>query len=267
MHVGLLLGFSFGPLIGVPVIVVIGGVLGGVAAWSIFKNRKRYMLIEGTQRVKVEQLQPGLYQLHGQAVAMGPLLSSPLTNSRCIYFRFLLEEQRTRSVSSGARGAMRTETYWHPIIDDVQATPAAIDDGSGWAEVEFKDAETVLKVHASRQSGFIQSAPPAVKKRLEKLYNHSTKGWFFEKSTRYTETIIQEGDDLFILGEAVPRDKQGKRFCLIKDKHPLLVSDKDASELARHYKMYFWLSCVGAVGAVLLILVCSGFLTFMAFVS
>jgi hypothetical protein len=266
MHAVSLIGFNVGPLLGIPVIFLIGGILLAVCGWGIYKNRKRYMLIENTKFVQVQDLQPGMFQLHGQAVAMGPLLRSPLTNSECVYFRFLLEEQHTRTVHTGGpRGGSRTETYWHPVVDDVQATQAAIDDGTGWAEVDFQDAEMVLKIRASQNSGFFQSAPPDVKKRLEKKYNHSTKGWFFEKTTRYTETIVQEGDDLFVLGEAVPRDKQGKRFCLVKGKQPLLVSDKDASELGKHYKFYFYLCIGGAAVAALFILICSGFFAFLAF--
>jgi hypothetical protein len=264
MHAGALLGFSFMPLLGIPVILLIGGVILGVAGWGIYRNRKRFMLIENTQLVQVQDLQPGLFQLHGHAVAMGPLLRSPLTNSECVYFRFLLEEQRTRTVDAGPRGGSRVEKYWHPVIDDAQATQAAIDDGTGWAEVELKDAEVVLKVSAARNSGSFQSAPPDVKKRLEKKYNHSTKGWFFEKTTRYSEMLVKEGDDLFVLGEAVPRDDKGKRFCVVKGEHPLLVSDKDASGLAAHYKRYYYLSIAGAGLGVLLILVCSGIFTVMA---
>lgn len=259
-----LFAFSAGPLVGVPVALFIGGLISAFSIYFIVKNRKRYKLIEGTPLVKTEQLQPGLAQVHGQALALGPMIKSPLTNTQCVYFHFILEEERTRMSSTGGSRGAKVESYWQPIIDDRQAAPCAVGDETGWAEVNLKDAETVLKVGACRNSGFIQSAPPDVKKRLEKQYNHSTKGWVFEKKTRYTETVIKEGDELFVLGEAVPRQR-GQRLRFVKGQQPLLISDKDSSALAKHYKFYFVASCIGAAVAILGTLCCMGMFTILSF--
>ncbi len=70
-------------------------------------------------------------------------------------------------------------------------------------------------------TGLFKQASEELKIAMEK-YGKTTKGWLFDKTLRYEETFLTEGDELYVLGEVV-RKKNGSPV-FEKGKKPFLIS-------------------------------------------
>ena len=90
---------------------------------------------------KAEELVTGRPRCGGKIVPLeeDDLLTSPMTRTACVYYRFLADGQ-DRTVSSYQNGRSvdaGTESYWHTIVDDVQAVETAVQDKTGEALVDL----------------------------------------------------------------------------------------------------------------------------------
>src|SRR5688500_14886225 len=103
------------------------------------RNRTRYEQVGGAKQCDVADLSNGMRKIKGRIVAQDELLISPLTRGRCVFYRFKVEEQRTETTNHGGRTG--TRTYWHTIINDVDAIPITVEDNTGEAAVKLRDAE------------------------------------------------------------------------------------------------------------------------------
>jgi hypothetical protein len=226
----------------VPAAIFLFGVAFTVAMMVMsVKMRNRVRLIVAAPLCKCDQLVTGLAKMRGTIVALDEedLLVSPMTRTRCVFYKFVIEEQRTRTVTErqGNRTVRRTEHYWHPIITDVQAVPTAVKDKTGEALVDLKEAELTLAAMQAR-SGSFKSVPADLERSLQKRYGVSSKGLIFNKSMRYTEAVIEPGARVFVVGDCKVRKNGSACFC--KGDHPLLITDKNEDELVGHYKTRFY---------------------------
>jgi len=222
-------------LIFIPILAIVGVVI-GVLIYQIKKTKHKLHVIADTPLSDVKDLSDGMGKVNGVAVALEETLISPMTQVECIFYHFVVEEQRTRTVTTGSGRHMstRTETYWHPIINDKDAIGCGLEDDSGRAELELLDAEMVMRTRSHLHSGFMNDCPRHVERTLRKRYGQSSVGLIFNKTMRYRETVIREGDELFVIGN-VEVDK-GKMPYFSKGENPFIVSDKDEREVVSHFK-------------------------------
>jgi E3 Ubiquitin ligase len=223
------------------VIMLFGLIFGGALLFFAIKARNRLKLIEAAPLCKADQLITGLAKMRGKIVALDEedLLTSPMTKTVCVYFRFLVQEERTRTVTSyqNGRSVTRTERYWHTIVDDIQAVPSAVQDKTGEALVELRDAELTLEAMQAN-SGTFNSVPASLERTLQKRYGVSGKGLIFNKNMRYTESVIEPGAKVFVVGDCKVRKSGTASF--YKGDNPLLVTDKNEEELVGHFKKRFY---------------------------
>jgi hypothetical protein len=247
-----------GPIIAVGIILLIGGAITAFLVYLTIKYRNRLKLIQAAPMCTADQLRTGLAKMRGKIISLvdeDEMLISPLSQTLCVYYRFVVEEQRTRTVSTG-RG-MRTETYWHPVITDIQAVHSAVKDKTGEAVVDLKVAEITLTQSCQAKTGLFSSAPKGLERRLQQLYGFSTKGFIFNKSLRYSEMVIEEGVKVFVVGDVKARKDGSSSFR--KGENPLLVTDKNEQELVSHFKWRFTAALIGAIAVPLMFLACAGF--------
>lgn len=105
--------------------------------------------------------------VEGQAVAVGRTFRSPLAGRECIYFRFQVQEKRQRHAGPHGGGA-----YWKTVIDDAQASPCVLDDGTNSAAISLQAAELVLHPGEEERSGFLNNARPELQETLQQQYNY-----------------------------------------------------------------------------------------------
>jgi hypothetical protein len=153
---------------------------------------------------------------------------------RCVYFKLVIEELRTRWVNRTRHEGRRVitervrEDYWHTVLEDVQAVDCVLDDETGYIFVELDQAQMELDHTGEAESGLLDALPREAERRLNKMYNFSSKGWLFDPKFRYTETALPDGADVLVVGEA---KKTRDGLVLRGNKKPLMVTDKSEEEL------------------------------------
>jgi len=198
--------------------------------YKAIRNTRRARLLARLPWSKIGQLQPGPVKVQGRALAVGGTLRSPLSGRECVYYHFQVQEKRQRGGPfPPTRGA-----YWKTVINDVQDVPWALHDGTGSATVRLDSAELMLDPDADERSGFLNSARPELEETLRQRYGHSSVGLIFNRALDYSETRIEEGDALVVLGTA--REVPGGGWELVRGDAPLLVSDKGLAGLLASYR-------------------------------
>lgn len=202
----------------------------GVRAWT------RYSLMKNTPTSPCGQLQEGFAEAKGRLKATAPLIASPMSNLRCIYYRFKIEEYRRRGKSS----------HWVTLIDEKNHTRCAIDDGTGTADVELLGAEMHLTTDGVHRSGFLNDATPQLEQLLRDRGLES-KGIIFNKSLRYKEWILNEGDELYVLGNV---ERIGGKRSFVSNGPVYIISDQGEDKIASS-KLWTAVGCFLGTAAVL----------------
>jgi hypothetical protein len=249
----------------VPGVIVLFGLAGGGAfVFFALRAHKRLKLIEAAPMCQADQLITGLAKMKGKIVPLDEddLLTSPMTKTVCVYFRFLVQEERTRTVTSfqNGRNVTRTERYWHTVVDDVQAVDAAVKDKTGEALIDLTEAELTLQAMEAT-SGTFNSVPASLERTLQKRYGVSGKGLIFNKNMRYTESVIEPDARVFVVGDCKVKKNGSTSF--YKGDNPLLVTDKNEDELVGHYKKRFIGFSIGAVAVPLVLCGVAGVVGFL----
>lgn len=180
--------------------VGIGVVLEGVAGvcfWFGTKARKTAGLIEDLPTTSIGDLRGGLVEVKGRVRSLGRSLQSPLTGKPCVYYEFLVEERQTSHRGSGSSST--TSERWRNRVKDRQKVPCEVDDGSGSVRVDLGKAELLLHEDTGGRSGFLNDPSPAFEAAMAR-YGERTTGLFMNKTLRYRETYVEEGDSLYVLG-------------------------------------------------------------------
>ena len=239
------------PLLIAGFFLLFGMVAFGLCLFFFLRNRAKITSIESAQAVDVGDLDDGYWKTSGRVVALEEPLVSPMTRTECVFFLFRVEELKTRTVSTydhqsrGRRTGTRTETYWETVVTDRQAITCAVKDKTGSARIELSDAETVFSPSAHSTSGTFQNCPERLQRTLSKRYGFATKGLIFNKGLRYTETVIEEGDKLFVIGDV--EIGRGGAPVFVRGDKPFIVSDRSEAKLLAHFRTRATWSLVGAV--------------------
>jgi hypothetical protein len=232
--------------------ITIGGAAGtGFLIWYGFRGWKRYRLITGTETSRISGILGGLVEVKGTVVPKDEeVLESPWTRTPCVYFRFKVEEKRHRTTGRG-----RSSSYWHKIIDDKQYVKCAVDDGTGAIVVDLEEADLVLDRDARATSGLFSDGPAGIEEVLNARYGESSKGLFFNKGMRYHETVLEPGDEIYVLGDVTVTG--GGEWRITSWDHPLIVSDKGERGATRRF---FWQAILSWAGAIVVAAVVLSFL-------
>jgi len=207
-----------GLLIGAGICAVLAFV-GYLYANSSLKKQKR---LADTETSRTGRVKAGYAEVKGKARPGGQLLQSPLSKSACIYYQFFVEEH----VQAGKN------SYWRKVVDDKKDCGVFVDDGSGPVAVRLKEAELFLKPDAHAKSGTFNDASPELEATLQ-AYGKTTKGWVFNKTMRYTETLLRDGDELYVIGTANRRPDGVYEFERAGDLY--IVSDESEEVLAAKF--------------------------------
>jgi len=157
------------------------------------KAFQRKMLIEDIPTSKIRSIAMGLVEISGEVVpAKNMILKSPLTKTNCVYYRLVIEEERSSGKSR----------VWVTIKDEEKRTYFYVKDETGLVLVDPKGAEVDVSPNFSFNSGLGKDPPDFVKYYL--LANNISYQDFFgiNKKMRFYEYCIAPKDKIFIMGTA-----------------------------------------------------------------
>ena len=174
--------------------------------------------IEGMPATPVRDVVAGVVEVKGRAKGGGPLLTGPLSRKPCVYYRVKVERPDR-------------DGHWRTVVDEVRDCGLLVEDASQAAiPVNIRAAEVRLREDAHARSGLGNDAGAGLEEFLRR-HGTSSEGLIFNKTLRYSETSIEPGDELYVLGTArseggkvtIDRGGAGDLF---------LVSDHSKRELA-----------------------------------
>ena len=181
-----------------PLIVISAGlILSALLSWLGFRLIRLKRHIENIPTSKTSGLVFGLSEIKGRVTKIldDDPLRSPLTNSRCYWYRYIVQEKRQRG----------KETEWVTIEDRQEHRPFFCKDSHGEIKVAPHNAEIISKHTSSERRG----------------------------NRRYTEKTIKLSDKVYVLGYAkIDRDVGDKLVIRgAKKERPFLITNLSEQEV------------------------------------
>lgn len=177
-------------------LLMFGGLLflvGVIVTVSNLKNYKRRQRIIATPTTPIAQA-PGntVVEIKGQVQPSEQgVVQTPFSGRHAVWCRVTVQELRRSGRSS----------YWHTILNEIDARPFLVEDGSGQqARVEPIGANVILDRQNIASSGTFNDAAPHLEAFLQSRGLKSTNWLGFNKSMRYEEEVLAPGDMLYALG-------------------------------------------------------------------
>lgn len=129
-------------------------------------------LIQNIPTARIRSAPQGYIELIGQAGIMeGPVIFSPLSQTRCVWYCYKIEEKTREYNSKG-----RSRTRWRVVRQDTSEEVFLLDDGTGECAIDPDDAQVITR-----------------NKRVWYKYD-------IVPPRRYTEWTILEGEPLYAMG-------------------------------------------------------------------
>ena len=214
------------------ILVLVLGLLGtAVLFYAASYYRKRARILEKVPAAPVAELEDGAAKVVGTVVALKDTLKSPVTGAECVYYRLHIEKQRSDESETTTRYGRRRgdgdegdDPDWETVIEDEQTVPFGVEDDTGVAAVDARDGEVLIRSRKRVESGFLKDVSDEEERALTKRYASSGKTLSFTKRMRYTEVVIEEGDEVQVIGEAEIPDSGKPR--LRDGSTPLQITDE-----------------------------------------
>jgi hypothetical protein len=180
----------------VALLLIVGGTLfiaGLILTFANLKNYQRRQRILATPTTPIAQA-PGntVVEIKGRVEPSEQgVVQTPFSGRHAVWCRVTVQELRRSGRSS----------YWHTILNEIDARPFLVDDGSGQqARVEPRGANVILDRQNIASSGTFNDAAPHLEAFLQSRGLKSTTWLGFNKSMRYEEEVLAPGDMLYALG-------------------------------------------------------------------
>lgn len=172
--------------------VAVAIVTGGWVYRQFFSARGRARrALRKASRVPIGRAKDGeLAKLCGTLRGVEQPVVGPLSKRPCAYYRTTVEQKKGSGNSS----------HWRTIIDESDFVQRFwIEDGTGRALVELVYPMVVLTMDNSFSSGFLDDATPDLEEFLAR-HGESSEGWVFNKTLRYKEGLLEEGEKVAVFG-------------------------------------------------------------------
>lgn len=149
-----------------------------------------------------------------------PLLTSPFTNTKCVFYHYI-KEKYVRSGDS---------SYWKVVENKSNHVKFHVDDGTGTIHVSLRNIDSDLgkfalnKKNTNSYLDYSNSEVDALKMAYQTYGEGKTWLGFQDKSVRYNEYVLTPGENIFVYGWAYP---EGNEKMVAENKDcPLIISRK-----------------------------------------
>ncbi|KZN23510.1 hypothetical protein A4G99_11385 [Haladaptatus sp. R4] len=219
----------------------IGVTLLVVGLYQMNKGRNRWAQAEriaDVETTRIRDLRPGGVEIKGtvQPPENGNLFESPIETTDAIVAHVTVEEEQ--GVDGGSS--------WETIHEAVLGGPITIDDGTGTIRVELPLGEGLNLQGIETKVGRGDEPPekirryvanePAVEEATRKSYGPVKAG----DSRRYSEGVIEPGEDVYVLGNARRwrGNWEGPEFVIDAPTEggDFILSDKSENDLVKEGK-------------------------------
>jgi len=168
----------------------LSGLIFGVALFFPgLRNMKKKKLMLSTSTSKIRSLAIGIAEIYGKVVPGKGIMKSPFSNRDCVCAKIIVEEL------VGGAGTQR----WVVVKKLVLGNEFFLQDDTGMVLVQLRGAEVDIPVSYEFGSGPKADPPHHIVTFLKK-HNFNIERLWENKILHYSESIIEPGDGLYILG-------------------------------------------------------------------
>jgi hypothetical protein len=229
-------------LISPPIIILVFSalVIGCVIVASSAGSWRRRQRIVATPTTPIAQCTgDSVVEIKGKVVVSEQgSFKTPFSGRDAVFCRVTVQERRSNGKSS----------YWHTVVEEIDARDFHVDDGSGQqARISPRGASCVLDKQSVASSGMFNDPPPQLVAFLSSRGVKSETWIGTNKSMQYLEEVLAPGDSLYAIGpshrEAGPpqqeayRDAPGSRLVMSgmgQGDLELLISNKSEEDLVKN---------------------------------
>jgi hypothetical protein len=119
----------------------------------------------------------------------GRTVTAPLSHRTCVAYALRVEEMQ-------GQGRQRD---WETIVEDFDAAPFVVSDGTGRALVRAAGSWPSPKMSVVRTAGVLSAPSPDLVELLD-AHGHSAKGLMFNKTLRVFEGVLAVGEKVAVVG-------------------------------------------------------------------
>jgi len=260
--------------------LIAGFFIGLYLVYDGFGKWKTKRLIQDTPTEKVRSMAVGRTELEGVARNDGRTIEAPFTDEECLHVDWEIEEWR--------KDPDDDDYEWQTIASGEQSVPFQLDDGTGEVHVRAREGDATFEISGENQTRFTtgesESPPREVREFIERhdrdddgtsvfgdpidgltdLFDSDVIG-HSNRRRRYTQRVLPDESEVYVLGSAVPRGDgggtaggQADLLEMTRDElDTLLVSDRSEEGLTSYYGRRGPLEIVGGIA---LSAVCLAFL-------
>ncbi len=204
----------------------ITGLLVALACLGAFLNYyRRYRRIRRIETSRVGEVRNGCFEIKGRIVALSPTLRSPLSGTPCVFYDMTIVQAR--------RGRWFAKD--RPKVQEKSRAPFGVRDETGTAVIELAGAEYVLNLDRKRRTsatGPSDGSDDRVRALLDHHNIAAPEGTSGTDGLILYETFLEEGDDLYVLGDVTRFDNDRPVFT--SGDCAILISDKSEKQLRHH---------------------------------
>jgi hypothetical protein len=213
-------------LIAATIVTVVFGIpLIGIGLYHRPKYKKAkiiHQLMLDTETTAIGSLKPGPVEIRGRVSSSMPPAPSPWAQKPCVFYHFHVEQQRHQE----------NNTYWVDYINDRRSDPFLVEDETGSVDIIPGEGEFEINADHFTRSGMFNDAPEDLRAMLSTRYGQDTQGLIFNKTLRYHECILENGDEIYIFGEV--KQKDGK-LVIGAGEMPLIISENGEASGEANY--------------------------------
>lgn len=233
------------PVFGIA-ILLFGVGLAAVLTWGAMRTFQTATQIADLPPSEIGSLSPGMHKVRGKAVALGELLSAPLSETPCVYYEFRGSQTIGGGFSFQIGDFGTTNRAGFVMLNDIRSVAWAIEDQTGRVRVDPKECEATLTRHLCEKSWHADEIPVRIRRILEqtRFYPHNARKGSFEG----TEACLTVGTEVVVIGHVVETEG-GLGFATVSS--PLLITDGSESALAGKHRR--WAVVQLAIAAVFLV--------------
>lgn len=149
----------------------------------------------------------------GRVVLFQQPLVPPLSFRKCAYYHVHVKQR----ISSGKN------THWKTIIKEDVASKFLVQSGQHFALIDDENVVSYITQDASYSSGFLNDASESLEGYLRSKGYESEGFLGINKSLRYTEGVLEPGEEIAVFGKGKWVDSSSMGLSL-KSPHILLIS-------------------------------------------
>lgn len=180
-------------------LIVIILIMLGVFAYKYFFNQKN-ILKRKLKKMELKRLSSvqnqQLCKFKGKIQYLEGPTYSPLSERHCAFFRVEVKERRSNGKSSS----------WHTIIEEQYGDYFLVTDGEAMALIDGNKIKCVIDFDRNYSSGTFNDATTDLENFLRSRGHSSENFLGLNKALRYKEGVLEEGEEVVVLGQGQWQD-------------------------------------------------------------